>query len=266
MGADAFGQTVEGEAAPLMMVAQALDVPVIGAVVTITAITAMLGVLLNLILGLSRVVLSMARHRDLPRTLATINSSTQSPAIAVWVTGLIIGLLVLSGDVVFTWSFSAFTVLIYYAITNLSALRMPKELQLYPRWIPVSGLAGCLFLSFWIEPLIWLIGTGLLIAGILWHMFTLRYRKTAARDYHDRIPVFQAQGRQGIHLPHYFSSNAAASTSSSTFSTDLGRVGSSLFPGFKPYVGFRLFANRTSDSIIGTSISTPTTVTRAAPD
>ncbi|MDZ7693808.1 MAG: APC family permease [Balneolaceae bacterium] len=101
MGAEAFGQTVEGEAAPLMVVAQTLSVPVIGPVITLAAITAMLGVLLNLILGLSRVMLSMARRKDLPGGLAKVNPNTQSPASAVWVTGLIIGLLVLSGDVVF---------------------------------------------------------------------------------------------------------------------------------------------------------------------
>ena len=177
MGAGSFGQTVEGEAAPLMMVAQALGVPVIGGVVTIAAITAMLGVLLNLILGLSRVMLSMARRKDLPGALAAVHPKTQSPAPAVWATGLVIGLLVLSGDVVFTWSFSAFTVLIYYAITNLSALLMPAELRLYPRWVPISGLLGCLFLAFWIEPAIWLLGSSILIIGLIWHAVSLSFRK-----------------------------------------------------------------------------------------
>ena len=169
MGADGFGQTVEGEAAPLMMVAQALSVPVIGPVITIAAITAMLGVLLNLILGLSRVLLGMARRRDVPGILARINPKTQSPVPAVLVTSVIIGLLVLSGDVVFTWSFSAFTVLIYYSITNLSALMMPAELRIYPRIIPVLGLFGCLFLAFWIEPKIWISGLVLIGIGLIWH-------------------------------------------------------------------------------------------------
>lgn len=174
MGAEAFGQTVEGEAAPLMMVAQALSVPVIGPVITFAAITAMLGVLLNLLLGLSRVMLSMARRSDLPGQLSKVNPDTQSPAVAVWVTGGIIGLLVLSGDVVFTWSFSAFTVLIYYAITNLSALLMPADLRLYPRWIPALGLFGCLFLAFWIEPTFWISGLLLLGVGLIWHTVALR--------------------------------------------------------------------------------------------
>ncbi|MDZ7660332.1 APC family permease [Fodinibius sp.] len=176
MGAEAFGQTVDGEAAPLMVVAQTLSVPVIGPVITIAAITAMLGVLLNLILGLSRVMLSMARRRDLPGALAKVNPNTQSPVAAVWMTGVLIGLLVLSGDVVFTWSFSAFTVLIYYAITNLSAFVMPKDLRLYPRWIPAMGLFGCLFLAFWIEPTIWISGVLLIGVGLIWHTITRKGR------------------------------------------------------------------------------------------
>ncbi|WP_234571473.1 APC family permease [Rhodohalobacter sp. 614A] len=176
MGADAFGHTIDGEAAPLMIVAETLSVPLIGPVITIAAITAMLGVLLNLILGLSRVLLGMARRRDVPHVLSKINPQTKSPAAAVLVTGIIIGLLVMSGDVIFTWSFSAFTVLIYYSITNLSALMMPKELRLYPVWIPAMGLFGCLFLSFWIEPVIWISGVAFLVVGLIWHTIAKRKR------------------------------------------------------------------------------------------
>jgi len=176
LGADSFGQTVDGEAAPLMMVAQALSVPVIGPVISVAAITAMLGVLLNLILGLSRVMLSMARRKDLPGLLAKVNADSKSPINAVWATGIIIGLLVLSGDVVFTWSFSAFTVLIYYAITNLSAFVMPEGLRLYPRWIPAMGLFGCLFLAVWIEPQILVSGIALIVIGLLWHLFSLKLK------------------------------------------------------------------------------------------
>lgn len=169
LGADAFGESVEGEAAPLMIVAQSLSLPVIGPVMTITAITAMLGVLLNLFLGLSRVLLGMARREDVPGFISRIKPGTQSPVAAVWITCIIIGLLVLSGDVVFTWSFSAFTVLIYYSITNLSALFLPEELRLYPRIIPVLGLFGCLFLAFWIDPIILLLGVGVIGIGLVWH-------------------------------------------------------------------------------------------------
>ena len=44
------------------------------------------------------------------------------------------------GDVKLTWSFSAFTVLMYYAITNLCAIRMKPWERLYPIWLGVHRL------------------------------------------------------------------------------------------------------------------------------
>ncbi len=128
----------------------------------------MLGVLLNLILGLSRVLLAMARRGDAPRGLATIDDVRSSPAAAVIAVGVVIGLLVLIGDVKTTWSFSAFTVLVYYAITNLAALRIPAAARLVPRWFPVAGLVGCLGLAFWVEWRVWAVGLGMIAAGLGW--------------------------------------------------------------------------------------------------
>jgi basic amino acid/polyamine antiporter, APA family len=177
LGAEAFGGTLEsGEGAPLMAVAQALGTPWIGRLVTAAAITAMLGVLLNLLLGLSRVVLGMARQRDLPAGLAEIHPTTESPRRAVWATGVLIAVLVLRGDVVFTWSFSAFTVLLYYAITNLAALRLPADLRLYPRVIPMLGLGGCLFLAAFVDREIWILGLVVVLAGVAWHAVARRLR------------------------------------------------------------------------------------------
>ncbi len=172
MDAESFGATVEGESAPLMVVSQVLSLPWLGTIVTLSAITAMIGVLINLILGLSRVLLGMARRRDVPWILSRVNPQTQSPVISVLVTSIIVSLLILSGDIVFTWSFSAFTVLIYYSITNLAALKLPDELRLYPKWISVAGLAGCLFLAFWIDFSIWIPGLVLLAIGLIWHTIT----------------------------------------------------------------------------------------------
>ncbi|TVR78568.1 MAG: amino acid permease [Chitinophagaceae bacterium] len=177
MEPEAFGQTVEGRAAPLMIVAQTISLPGLGLIVSLAAITAMAGVLLNLILGLSRVMLGMARRRDLPAKLENVHPVSQSPVNSIWATTLIIAILVLSRDVVFTWSFSAFTVLIYYAITNLSALQLPKEKRLYSKWIPVLGLISCLTLAFWIEPSIWLSGLALILAGAVWHTVALMLKR-----------------------------------------------------------------------------------------
>jgi len=115
-------------------------------VVAVAAVTAMAGVLLNLILGLSRVVLAMGRRGDLPRTLATIDAR-KSPRHAILVTGAAIALLALVGNVRTTWSFSAFMVLLYYAITNLAALRLPAEHRRFPRVIAALALAACIALA-----------------------------------------------------------------------------------------------------------------------
>ncbi|MGB7712911.1 MAG: hypothetical protein WBL95_25815 [Microcoleus sp.] len=88
----------------------------------------MLGVLLNLILGLSRLLLAMGLRLDMPRVLGGLNPSGTTPDVAVVAVEVAIALLILVGDVKTTWSFSAFNVLIYYAITNFAALQLsPSE-------------------------------------------------------------------------------------------------------------------------------------------
>src|SRR5690606_17400267 len=150
VGTDTLAGTAQTQAAPLEIAARQFGVPFIAEVVALGAITAMLGVLLNLILGLSRVLLAMGRRRDMPAVTAGVNERTSTPTVAVIVVGLGIAALVLVGNVKTTWSFSAFTVLLYYAITNLAALRLNDEERLYPRWIAWAGLAACLFLAFWV--------------------------------------------------------------------------------------------------------------------
>jgi APA family basic amino acid/polyamine antiporter len=84
-----------------------------------------------------------------------------------WHIGVAIAALVLIGNVKITWSFSAFTVLVYYALTNLCALRLSAQERLYPKWIAGVGLARCLVLAFWVEQQIWLVGLGLIVAGLV---------------------------------------------------------------------------------------------------
>ncbi len=166
VGADALAMLTDATAAPLEGVARAFAGPVLPRLLAIGAVTAMLGVLLNLVLGLSRVLLALARRGDAPARLARVSGTSRSPRAAVLAVGVGIGAIALVGDVALTWSFSAFTVLVYYAITNLAALRLPAEARLFPRWISAAGLAGCLGLAFWVEPRVWVSGLGLLGAGI----------------------------------------------------------------------------------------------------
>jgi len=173
LGAQELGAITRAGAAPLEAAAAHLGVPAVATIISIAAITAMAGVLLNLLLGLSRVLLAMGRRRDVPRHLAQVTPEG-SPRAAVIVTGVIILALALTGSVRTTWSFSAFTVLVYYAITNLAALRLPAEARRFPRIVPALGLVSCLGLAFWVEPTIWLVGLGLIAAGLVWHVAAQR--------------------------------------------------------------------------------------------
>ena len=136
--------------------------------------TAMLGVLLNLILGLSRVLLAMGRRGDMPARLASLNQAATTPPAAVIVVGAVVLALALIGDVKTTWSFSAFTVLIYYALTNLAALKLEPHERLFPRFVSWTGLISCIFLAFWIEWRVWATGLALIAAGLAWHALAKR--------------------------------------------------------------------------------------------
>src|SRR5690606_34060936 len=117
-------------------------VPGAAVVLAVGAVTAMAGVLLNLILGLSRVLLAMGRRGDMPGAVARVAPHSGSPTVAVAVIGAVIAALVLVfRDVKTAWQFSAFTVLVYYALTNGCALRLPAEARRYARAWAWGGLA-----------------------------------------------------------------------------------------------------------------------------
>ena len=162
---DGLNQTLR-----LEVVVQTFDQPWLEKLVQVGAITAMLGVLLNLILGLSRVYLAFGRRNDLPKAFAKLDAQS-NPRLAVLFTGVVIAALCLMGDVLMTWSLSAVTVLIYYGITNLAALRLNKQDQIFPKWISIIGLFSCVFLSVFIGQEIWIKAGILVVPAVLFSVF-----------------------------------------------------------------------------------------------
>lgn len=153
-----WGAGVESGSTPATM----LDAPY-AAVVHVGGVTAMLGVLLNLVLGLSRVWLAMGRRGDMPARLGTLDQR-RVPLLATVTGGVVVGVLTLIGDIRLAWSFSAFSVLLYYGITNLAALRLDRT-----RVSAWAGLGSCVFLSFFVPATVWLAGIGLVGLGLVWH-------------------------------------------------------------------------------------------------
>jgi APA family basic amino acid/polyamine antiporter len=173
-GGKALAKAASDEAAPLEVVSRSFPLRVHW-IVAVGATSAMLGVLLNLVLGLSRVLLAMGRRGDMPTATANLS-------VAVVVTGVAIAALAAAGSVKTNWSFSAFTVLVYYAITNAAALRLNADDRLYPRWIAWIGLVACLSLAFAVEWQVWLAGVALLAGGLAWHAIRKNLCKRAQQN------------------------------------------------------------------------------------
>jgi APA family basic amino acid/polyamine antiporter len=87
--------------------------------------------------------------------------------MSVLLVGGITAALAATGSVKTTWSFSAFTVLVYYAVTNLAALRLDDDQRLYGRGWARVGLLACLALAFAVDWRMWLTGWCVLGAGFL---------------------------------------------------------------------------------------------------
>ncbi|MDD2475056.1 MAG: APC family permease [Dysgonamonadaceae bacterium] len=171
-------ESIANSKSPLQLVANALTTPAINTIVTIGASTAMLGVLLSQILGISRVMLAMGRRNDLPPFFQTIHKQYRVPHIGVLITGAVILLLTVIGTFEFIVRSATFTILLYYSITNIAAIKQPKNERMYGRLIPVLGLIGCLVMSVSLPLNVIISGVGLLFAGfVIRFLFHRKYNR-----------------------------------------------------------------------------------------
>jgi basic amino acid/polyamine antiporter, APA family len=154
-----------GSISPLQEVAAALHAPAILTIITIGAATAMLGVLLSQILGISRMMFAMGRKKDLMPVLQSVHKQYSVPHVGIILTGSIILILTLFGSFDFILRAASFTILLYYSITNIAALRQPVHQQLYGKVVPVLGLIGCVLMAFSLPIMVIFSGFGLLLVG-----------------------------------------------------------------------------------------------------
>jgi APA family basic amino acid/polyamine antiporter len=153
-----------GTDTPLRLVADAGGGDV-GGVVRIGAGIAALAALLNLIPGVSRTTLAMARRRDLPTWLAHIEPRRSLPLRAELCVAAIVIVIVAIVELTSAIAVSGVAVLTYYAITNAAALTLTGEQR---RWSPVIalvGLIGCIALITSLPVTAILTGTAALALG-----------------------------------------------------------------------------------------------------
>jgi basic amino acid/polyamine antiporter, APA family len=130
------------------------------------AAIASLGVLLSLMVGVSRTMFAMAAAGDLPSWLAAVNPKHRVPhraelSVAAGVIALVAAL-----DVGGAIGFSSFTVLAYYAIANAAALTLSRDERRWPRALAGAGLVGCVVVAASLSGRTVLAGTAVLASGL----------------------------------------------------------------------------------------------------
>ncbi len=148
-------------------------------VISAGGLLATASVLLTSILGVSRVAYAMARRRDLPLILSKLHSKYNTPYHSVWFIGILMALLALFIDLTKVVVISTFAQLFYYAIANLSALRLKKQKRVYPLIVPALGTATCLILLvfvLFISPQAVVIGVAGLATGAVYYIIKKRSR------------------------------------------------------------------------------------------
>lgn len=131
--------------APLRLVVES-GPSFLGQLVRIGAGIAALGVLLNLIPGISRTTLAMARRSEIPSWFSHVDTSRSLPLRAeLTVAATVLALIVLI-ELRSAIAISGVAVLTYYALTNASALTLQPDQRRWHRSIAILGLVGCLIL------------------------------------------------------------------------------------------------------------------------
>src|SRR6478609_6994162 len=167
---------VAGSDLPLLAAADQAGVSWMGAPVRVAAVLASLGALLGLVTGVSRTMLAMARERDLPAVLATVDERRGVPQAAEAAVCAVVVLLVVAFDVRAVIGFSSFGVLVYYAVANAAAVTQDATHRRWPRGLHLFGIVGCVVLVVTLPWAAVAVGVGVFAVGVLGRVLAQRLR------------------------------------------------------------------------------------------
>jgi len=167
---------VAGTDLPLLAAADQAGVSWMGAPVRVAAVLASLGALLGLVTGVSRTMLAMARERDLPAVLATVDERRGVPQAAEAAVCAVVVLLVVAFDVRAVIGFSSFGVLVYYAVANAAAVTQDATHRRWPRGLHLFGIVGCLVLVVTLPWAAVAVGVCVFAVGVLGRVVAQRLR------------------------------------------------------------------------------------------
>ncbi|MCP8314720.1 MAG: amino acid permease [archaeon] len=161
---------LSSSSSPLADAASMTGINGIPFLISIGAIIATLGVLLTSVLGVSRVSFAMARNGDLPRLLKEIHPKYNVPHYSVVISGLLMAIISGFLNLGAMVSMSNVASLLYYSITNVSAIKLRKGERLYPKFIPYIGLVSCLMLITFLSIGSILITAIAVLSGIIFYI------------------------------------------------------------------------------------------------
>jgi basic amino acid/polyamine antiporter, APA family len=168
LGAARLSQSASPLSETMMAVGSGVGVAIIAAGALLTTFNEGLSDLL----GVSRVAFAMGRQADLPRGLARLGKE-QNPWRSVVVVGVVAMVVAALAPFGIAVAVSSFGTLLYYSVTNLSALRLKREQRMFPRALAAAGLVGCVGLAFALAPEDIAIGLTLLAVGAAFRLSRL---------------------------------------------------------------------------------------------
>ena len=140
------GERLAGSAAPLSLAAGEAVGETGTIIISIGALVSMVSVLLTEIFGLSRVIFAMSRNGDLSGWLGAVHPGYRVPHRAIILIGVIVALLSAFTNLSSVIAASSLALLLYYGLTNLSALRLRRG-KIYSPAFSAMGLVTTLALS-----------------------------------------------------------------------------------------------------------------------
>jgi APA family basic amino acid/polyamine antiporter len=167
-------ETLAQAPAPLAAAVEAGRWAAAAPLVRFGAAVASAGVLLSLLAGLSRTVLSMARRRELPRYLDAVHADHRTPHRAEVAAAIVVSSIVMVADLRGAIGFSSFAVLVYYGLANASAFTLTADERRWPKWLAGLGIALCALLALTLPPPAVTGGLILLATGSLAWLVTRR--------------------------------------------------------------------------------------------
>jgi APA family basic amino acid/polyamine antiporter len=162
-------KALAGSASPLAVVASQINY-YLAVLVIFGALIATAAVVLGDVLISSRTLFAMGRRGEMPHFLEIQDKKNGTPTASVVASGIITFAVVSLGSLTFAATLTALTMLLYYVITNFTALKLAKRKRLYPGALPALGVFGCLALAICLPLEEWVIVSLVVLAAIVYYI------------------------------------------------------------------------------------------------